>query len=509
MILIRVRTCSKKWVCKLSQDFYAFLGFTSNPFENNTAEREPDIAAYAVRPPFLDRVLKSSCAKGIFVLTGSRGSGKSATRLTVAKSVWSQTHKPLVVPMVGFNVFRPFSKDGIPLALFANQVMFLTIENILSWLSAQSELAAETILGSLRGDDRALVRKLLATFYLSRTENARKVSATECFATLDVSFAEKSLLWVDKRWDQVATVVTNLASKLGEKYFEVDIGDPTAYADLVKRQTTEGFGDPLYVFGKAVEMARLFGFTGIAVQIDKVDETDWTATDVVAGARLIYPLLANIQLHEVDGLTWSFFLWDKVTKYLNASAGLPVRWDKIPNGKIAWDHGYLYELIQRRLKHFSAGRVSTLGQICEPNMDEQATVTSLIALSEASPRHLITLLDVTLTEHIQHNPHAPVLLNSLSFERGMDIYARRSLDNSGHTEVADQIAKVQAVRFATREVASRFGKGQQAARARIDTWVQTGLVRNDGSESGPLGGRPVDYFAVEDPRVRRVIERKL
>jgi len=356
---------------------------------------------------------------------------------------------------------------------------------------------------------RALVRKLLASFYLSRSENARKVSASECFATLDVSVAEKSILWVDKRWDQVATAVTNLASKLGEKYFEVDIGDPAAYAELVKRQTAEGFGDPVYVFGKAVELARLFGFTGIAVQLDKVDETDWTATDVVACARLIYPLLANIQLHEVDGLTWSFFLWDKVAHHFNEANGFPVRWDKIPNGEIAWDHDYLSELIQRRLQHFSAGQVSRLGQICEKDMDEQATVASLIALSEASPRHLITLLDVTLTEHIQRNPHAPALLNPASFERGMDIYASRSLANSGQTEVANQIAKVRAVRFATREVASRFGKGQQAARARIDAWVQTGLVRYDGSESGPLGGRPVDYFEVEDPRVRRVIERNL
>ena len=96
-----------------------------------------------------------------------------------------------------------------------------------------------------------------------------------------------------------------------------------------------------------------------------------------------------------------------------------------------------------------------------------------------------------------------------SIDQGLDIYARRSLDNSGHTEIADQIAKVQAVRFATRDVASRFGKGSQAARARIDAWVHTGLVSYDVSESGPLGGRPVDYFIVEDPRVQRVIERRL
>ena len=46
-------------------DFYSHFGFISNPFENNTAEREPEIASYAVRPPYLDRVLKTSNHNGI------------------------------------------------------------------------------------------------------------------------------------------------------------------------------------------------------------------------------------------------------------------------------------------------------------------------------------------------------------------------------------------------------------------------------------------------------------
>ena len=111
----------------LAQDFFSFFGFISNPFENNTAEREPAIEHYAVRPPYLDRVQKTSNSKGIFVLSGTRGSGKSATRITVSKNLWSTKGLPLVVPLINFNVFRQYAKNEIPLDLYANQICFLVI----------------------------------------------------------------------------------------------------------------------------------------------------------------------------------------------------------------------------------------------------------------------------------------------------------------------------------------------------------------------------------------------
>ena len=39
---------------------YQGLGFDTNPFNSNTAEREPEIAAYAVHPPYLDRTSQAS-----------------------------------------------------------------------------------------------------------------------------------------------------------------------------------------------------------------------------------------------------------------------------------------------------------------------------------------------------------------------------------------------------------------------------------------------------------------
>ncbi|MFI5001267.1 MAG: hypothetical protein ACHQK9_15425 [Reyranellales bacterium] len=87
------------------------LSLKGNPFEHYTAETEPDIASYAVRPPYLqaisDRVEKTSS----FILFGDRGAGKSATRITVYSEVWkkisaashSEALSPFVVTLTDFS----------------------------------------------------------------------------------------------------------------------------------------------------------------------------------------------------------------------------------------------------------------------------------------------------------------------------------------------------------------------------------------------------------------------
>lgn len=493
----------------MESDFYSYLGFSSNPFENNTAEREPDIASYAVRPPYLDRVLKTSTEKGIFVLTGSRGSGKSATRLTVSKSLWNNTPRRLVVPLIGYNVFRPYTKASLPLELFANQIAFLAIEQILGWLSAINDTEVSDCMSNVSAVERAFIRKMLGNFYLNRPENARKISAEECFQTLNLSLTSKSILWIDKRWDQVSSAVVTLASKLGEKYFELDVGDPKAYVELLRRQQSEGFSDPIYIFSKIVELARIFGFSGVTVHIDKVDETDWTSNSVDAAADLIYPLLANIQLHEIDGLTWTFFLWDKLKDVLTQERGRPVRWDKIPEGEISWNLDFLEKLVARRIDHFSEHKFSSFSDICHDSVDVNKALVKLANISGNSPRNLVTLLDIVIAEHIQANQQDYQKLDEAAFERGMDVFARKSLANSGQTSIANQVAKVKSFTFTTSEVASRFGVSPQAARAKIDSWVHAGLVEYTESLVGASGGRPVDYFAVTDSRLRRIIDRNL
>src|SRR5664279_1679902 len=90
------------------------LNLRGNPFEHYTAETEPDIASYAVRPPYLQAISDRVHGLSSFILFGDRGAGKSATRITIYNEVWKQIststvqaeRRPLVVNVTDFSAIQ-------------------------------------------------------------------------------------------------------------------------------------------------------------------------------------------------------------------------------------------------------------------------------------------------------------------------------------------------------------------------------------------------------------------
>ena len=493
----------------MAQVGYEVLGFNANPFNSNTAEREPEIASYAVHPPYLDRTAEASAAgTGVFFLEGARGSGKSATRLTVAKQLFRGPGGPLLVSLTSFNVFRPYVKGGLSVDLYATQIAFLVAETLLAWLSSLPEQEQEKVTQALK-PNATLVSRFISSFYLNRADHSRSSSAKDTYELLDTSIGGRTLIWAEKRWDRIAGVVATIAGALGKKYADIDIGDPAAFQKLVEQQRGDGFHDPLYTLARAVEVARAFGFTGVLVQVDKVDETDWTGSDVSAAGDLILPLLTNITLHEIGGLTWTFFVWDEVSRLIRRTHGGKIRFDKIPNGEIGWQVNYLTDLVSRRMGFFSGGRVVQLGDISEPGVDVSGVLTQVIDLTGRSPRQLISALDHILSLHIQSTQGSPSKLPLSAYEAGMDSFAAKSLGDVGLLEEARAIGKIGHVRFVAKDVQGLIRQSAPTARGRIDSWIGQRLVRQCGTRPTGGAGRPVDEFEVFDPRALRVVHRHL
>jgi hypothetical protein len=91
------------------------LSLKSNPFEHYTAETEPHISEYAVRPPYLQAIVARALAHTTFILFGDRGAGKSATRLTLFNEIWARKpsdDRPLVVNFVDFTAALPSLRKG-------------------------------------------------------------------------------------------------------------------------------------------------------------------------------------------------------------------------------------------------------------------------------------------------------------------------------------------------------------------------------------------------------------
>jgi hypothetical protein len=77
------------------------LRLRGNPFEHYVAETEPDIAEYAVKPPYFEAIDVRAQNTSSYVLFGDRGAGKSATRLTIFKQLWEKKGKRRACPTFG------------------------------------------------------------------------------------------------------------------------------------------------------------------------------------------------------------------------------------------------------------------------------------------------------------------------------------------------------------------------------------------------------------------------
>jgi hypothetical protein len=428
--------------------------------------------------------------------------------LTVAKELFKGPGGPLLVSLTSFNVFRPYLRGGLSVDLYATQIAFLVAETLLAWLASlppEEQEQATTKAKSQSG----LISRFISNFYLNRADHSRSSSAKDTYDLLDTSVGGRTLAWAEKRWDQIAGVVATIAGALSKKFADIDIGDPAGFQKLVEQQRGDGFYDPLYTLARAVEVARAFGFTGVVVQIDKVDETDWTGADADAAADLILPLLTNITLHEIDGLAWSFFVWDEVSRFMRRIHGNKIRFDKIPNGEIVWQVDYLMDLVSRRMTFFSAGRIGQLADISEAGADVSTVLPEVIALTSRSPRRLISALDHILSLHIQSTQGNPSRLPLAAYEAGMDSFATKSLADSGLLEEARTIGKMNLQRFVAKDVQGLIRQSAPTARGRIDGWIEQHLVRQCGTRPTGGAGRPVDEFEVLDPRALRVLRRRL
>src|ERR1700730_9642735 len=121
----------------------AGLGIDSNPFEHYVAETEPNIAEYAVKPPYFEAIDARAKNTSSYILFGDRGAGKSATRLTVFKELWAAKAKgqnvPLAVNFVDFSVAVSGKRLNVSEGVLIREVAFVIIESLLVWLSSLEE----------------------------------------------------------------------------------------------------------------------------------------------------------------------------------------------------------------------------------------------------------------------------------------------------------------------------------------------------------------------------------
>jgi hypothetical protein len=494
------------------------MGFTDNPFANYVAENEPDIESYFIRPPYYDAVTERGNASRSLILFGARGAGKSATRLTFYKNAWADRNAgrdvPLVITLDDFSRIVSGGPEKVDLGHFVSEVGYLIVEAVLVWLAALDQEERDLYVGALTGAEEANSVALIQHFYLSRPEILRSATVAAPLKLLNQAWHKRGKLWVGNRWDGIVKLVAAIAQAFTKKAADVDVKLDEGLGELLKAGP-KGWNEALYaknILARFTLLARTFGFSGVTVLVDKADETQYTNNSAVSTAVLLYPLLVNTQLLEVEGFGWLFFLWDLVVKPYS-SGSKEIRLDKIAHASIKWEDTYLRELVSQRLRYFSQGKVTHFDQMCDSAVQAEATLGHIIKLSMQSPRELIRVMDTVVREHDEEFAGAPahVLLLPETIDRALDKYTIETVKRVFEKGHLQQLRRLARPYFINKDVQAVFRINVDTARNRITSWTDAGLVAQTGTRAaeGSSGGKPAYEYTIMDQRLKRMIERDL
>ncbi|MNF60275.1 hypothetical protein D3C84_418880 [compost metagenome] len=439
---------------------------------------------------------------------GDRGAGKSATRLTVFKEIWADTGdvRPFLVNMTDFTDLQPlFKKDKLTDKEIVALVAFVVVEQMLVWLASLPEEERDEKIENLNVAQRDLVYALIKGFYLTKPELDREISNQDALNLLNSAWTTKSAIWTERRWGDISNIIAAALNVFSRKVSEDDgVNISQAAENLLKSLVGDSPQAPRATLTKLVDFSKAFGFSGVCVLVDKVDETPTTSNSAESTAKLVHPLLTHYQLLEVSGFSWVLFLWSMVQAHFNGKYS--IRLDKIAHANISWEERHLKEMLDKRVRYFSDGR-KDFSDLFEPEVAEGGVAGAIIALVVGSPRELVKLMDIIIREHNARDIDG--LIDAHSVNIGIDKYCVETIGTWYPEAVLQQVYRVGKLSFVNKDVQGVFKISDQGARTKIKGWEDSGLIKLSGTVPSEAGGKPVNKYVVSDPRVVRIISNLL
>lgn len=467
------------------ENFFRRIGFEENPFAFTNADQEERLPAYFVSPPYFSAVFGDPGRPTSFFVFAPRGGGKSAQRRMIENRctedrVLSITYDQFDFPGV------PKASD-VTLHLHLQRIIQRCVIGVLVALHANPALKDQ-----LSRHDRELVVRL-STQYLGGINPVSLQSALDSLKSLKDK--------VQAFWNEWLPIIGPGLKVLLSKLTGVEIDEVGEYKDA-KASTSS---NPKYDLRLVLDLASQLGFQSIYILIDRVDEAESTGNNPTTSFELIEPLVRDLELLEMGGLAFKFFLWDQLEPlYLDVA-----RTDRIRHETLEWDDTMLLRMWQQRLKAYSGGKVAHLHDIAELlprfSIDELALV-----FANHSPRDMIRIGAQIMSEQQEIDPLSNRISRRAIFT-GIDKFcARRSGELLKSSKTLHDLKKVQQIDFTIPYLASEvFREGHTNTRNRIKRWKDDGAIIDVDrvQNPNPEQTRSVKLFAVSDIRIAREMMR--
>lgn len=393
------------------QKWLAQQGFHNgqNPFATVEAERETGLKTYFIRPPFFGKIMGSADDPSTSFVFAARGAGKTACRLMIQRECLPDdpTANILAVPYTDFGWLERLT-EPVSLRHHLEQIIRASLEAL--W---NTVLREPSRFYAMPAEQRSLFRALIGLYHpalLAPYRILRHLRATGALSPdspADIQAIEQAIQ--ERRLSQVLPLTGTSAHNSARVWIDLvetyPLPPPTTDA-------THLLVDEITV------LARALGARAVYVLFDGIDEHFLTAENPDFLAEVITPLTRELRvLHRrphtsssdlKTGLVFKFFL-PRALHTLFREQKI-YRTDLLSSWCIEWTDDGLGELLQARLKAFSAGRIQSLDQLAD-NESKGKLDQWLIERAYGLPRNMLQLGHLLLEYHCQQNPDPTSELN--------------------------------------------------------------------------------------------------
>jgi len=459
--------------------FFNNLGFDDNPFRFTNADEEDRLHQYFIQPPYFTSVFGDPSRPASTIVFAPRGGGKSAQRRMIEIS---SIGKPLLC--LTYDRFE-FAQRQTPytttLDYHLRNILRIGVVGLLTHLQNNANLLQRYN----KNDKRTLLT--LIHQYLGRITEDELKRAVDALK----SFPDKAKDFWNEYLPAIAPFLIIILKKLN-----MDPGELSRFDDRAPQLEQS----PKYQLELLRDLAAKAGLKSLYVLVDKVDETALTIRDAKASFALIGPLIKDLEVLDMKGFAFKFFLWDELEPFHREYA----RPDRIPQFSMQWHEGTLYELLRERLKAYSSGKISRLSQIADKSLGAQIEEL-VISFSGNSPRDVIRICQRICNEQIELNPFATALQEKAVLN-GIDYFSEERAEEIAGGNVLKDLKKVRATDFTLNFLANEVFKErhENTSRVKIKEWRNSGIVREVGTVIGPQG-KPVKLYAITDVRIARTL----
>jgi len=458
------------------KEFLARLGFSANPFQFTNADEEEHLQSYFIPPPYFASVWGDPQHPSSHVIFAPRGGGKSAQRRMIEYRAASEN--VFAVTYDRFEGLNGLDLQTVGIEFHLHNIISLLLLGFLLEYKSRG-LMAPAFSGAERGQIEAL-----CALYLGKINRLEALDALKSLRTLS-SKARQVL----REWSgPLSALVSAALASHGVHGAGVGLGA----GGSKDREVLEG---PSKIhLEMAVGFVRSIGFDSVYILVDKVDETPMTGNNAEDSFLLVKPLLRDLELMQLPGVGFKFFLWDKLQPYYREYA----RPDRLQQFELSWNEQDISKMLSRRLEAFSDGKIKDLGELTEARL-ANGLQFMVVLFSSGSPRDMIRICQAILSEQLQSDPESKKI-GVLAIVDGISKFCQIRAKELLPAGVLRELIKVGRVDFTTNYVANDVFKIEvNSARNKILQWTQTGAVERVGELH--TGGRPVHHYAVSDVRV--------